>query len=125
MNSRPESKTGLAVYFLALIGAFLVVGGLAWILYSRTRPDTLNQARIEERMKNLRDITATSTEALTTFGWHDQPKGVVRLPINTAMDLVVREWKDPAQGRSNLLVRLDKANPPPPPPEPAKPSEFE
>lgn len=125
MNTRPESRTYLGIYFVAVLCAFLIVGGLAGLLYSRTRPAGLNQARIEERVKNLRDILATSTEALQNYGWVDQPKGIVRLPITNAMELVVREWKNPAAGRSNLLARVDRANPPPPPPEPAKPTAFE
>lgn len=115
----------MAVYFLAAAGALLIVAGLTWFLYQRTRPAPLNQARIEERIKNLREINAASAQALNQFGWQDEPKGLVRLPITNAMDLVLREWKNPAIGRSNLLVRLDRANPPPPPPEPQKPSEFE
>ena len=125
MNSRSESRIVLSVYFLAALGALIIVAALAWFLYSRTRPAALNQARIEERIKNLRDITATSTDALNNYGWQDQTKGLIRLPITNAMELIVREWKNPAQGRSNLLARLDKANPPPPPPEPPKPSKFE
>jgi hypothetical protein len=125
MNSRSESRIALGVYFVAVLGAFLIVAGLAWVLYSRTRPATLNQARIDERVKNLRDIIATSTDALNNYGWQDQGKGLIRLPITNAMDLVVREWKNPAVGRSNLLARVEKANPPPPPPAPVKPNEFE
>lgn len=125
MNTRSESRINFGIYFVAALGAFLIVGGLAWLLYARTRPATLNQARIEERLKNLRDITVTSTDALNTYGWQDQTKQLVRLPITNAMDLVVREWKNPAAGRSNLLARLEKANPPPPPPQPAQPTIFE
>ena len=125
MNTRPESRTHLGIYFVAALCAFLIVGGLAWLLYSRTRPAGLNQARIEERLKNLREIRATSAEALNNYAWVDPSKGLVRLPITNAMALIVREWKNPAVGRSNLLARVDKANPAPPPPEPAKPSAFE
>lgn len=126
MNSRPDSSpVTLAVYFAAAVGAFLIVGGLAWFLFHRTRPPALNQARIEERIKNLREIRATSADALQSFAWQDQSKGVVRLPISNAMELIIRDWKNPAAGRSNLLARVDKANPPPPPPEPEKPSIFE
>jgi hypothetical protein len=125
MNGPTESRTGLGIYFLATLGAFLVVGALAWFLYARTRPVTLNQARIEERLKYLHEINTTSVDALNNFGWQDQSKGLVRLSVGAAMDLVVREWKNPAVGRSNLLARVDKANPPPPPPEPPKPTPFE
>jgi hypothetical protein len=103
----------------------LIVGGLVWVLYYRTRPEPLNQARIQERIKDLQEINTGAAEALNNFGWQDQTKGLVRLPITNAMDLIVREWKNPAQGRSNLLARLAKANPPPPPKAPEKPSVFE
>jgi hypothetical protein len=125
MNSCSDSRSTFAVYFVVALGALLIVAALAWFLYSRTRPSTLNLARIEERIKFLREVNAAGAEALNNFGWQDQSKGLVRLPITNAMELIVREWKNPAVGRSNLLARLEKANPPPPPPQPAKPSVYE
>ncbi|MHC1765934.1 MAG: hypothetical protein AB9869_16825 [Verrucomicrobiia bacterium] len=115
----------MAVYVAALVGAFLIAGALAWFLIYRTRPATLNQARIEERSKALQDVNTAAAQALDSFGWQDASKRLVRLSITSAMDLVVREWKDPATGRSNLLARVERANPPPPPPEPQQPSIFE
>ena len=61
---------------------------------------------------------------LTTYGWVDQPKGVVRLPIADAMQLVLRDWQNPAAARSNLIARVEKATAAPPV-APAKPSAFE
>jgi hypothetical protein len=122
MNSRPEYKLAFTVYFLAALGALLIVGALAAYVHSRTRPAALNQARIEERIKFLKEVNATGADALDHYGWQDQSKKIVRLPITNAIDLIIREWKNPAAGRSNLLARLDKANPPPPPP---KPTAFE
>jgi hypothetical protein len=125
VNSRMSPRASSAMAFLAALGALLMMGALAWFLYVRTRPTTLNQARIDERIKFLRDVNSAGSDALNGFGWQDQSKSLVRLPITNAMDLVVREWKTPATGRSNLLARLDKANPPPPPKAPEKPSAFE
>jgi hypothetical protein len=125
MNRPSESRSSFALPFLAALGALLIVGALGWFLYARTAPATLNLARIEERIKFQRDVNAAGADALNHFGWQDQSKGLVRLPITNAMDLIVRDWKSPAGGRSNLLARLDKANPPPPPKAPEKPSAFE
>ena len=125
MNGSSRSNVTVAVYFVTALGALLIVGALAWLLAYKTQPAPLNQARIEERIKNLREINATAAEALNNFGWQDQTKGLVRLPISNAMNLVVREWKNPAVGRSNFLARVEKANPPPPPKPPEKPSAFE
>jgi len=41
-------------------------------------------------VKDLKAVRAEEDQALTTYGWVDQPKGVVRLPIAKAMDLVVQ-----------------------------------
>jgi hypothetical protein len=63
---------------------------------------------------------------LNNTGWIDPSKGLVRLRIDDAMNLMAATWgTNAAAGRSNLLARVEKANPPPPPPKPAKPSEFE
>ncbi len=51
----------------------------------------------------------------------DQSKGMVRLPLKSAMDLSLRLWQDPAAARSNLIARVEKAFYVPPPP----PSKFE
>jgi hypothetical protein len=49
----------------------------------------------------------------------------VRLRVDDAIKLAEREWQNPAAARSNLIARVDKANPPPAPPPPPKPSVFE
>jgi hypothetical protein len=38
---------------------------------------------------DLRNYRERQEEALTSYGWVDQPNGVVRIPIGRAMDLVV------------------------------------
>ncbi len=121
MNTPPESKTTLAVYTAAILGALLIVGAMVWILRSYTRPAPVNAARIEERRKALAE-TQAARQQLETYGWVDQGKGIVRLPIQQAMELELREWKNPEAGRSNLMSRVDKAFPAPPP---AAPSPFE
>jgi hypothetical protein len=123
--SRPSAGIGFAAAFVAALGALLIIGALAWYVRNRTQPAPLNQARIQERLKFLHEVNTAGAEALNNFAWQDQTKGLVRLPITNAMQLVVQEWKNPAVGRSNLLARLEKANPPPPPKAPEKPSAFE
>ncbi|HKI69004.1 MAG TPA: hypothetical protein VKA67_05405, partial [Verrucomicrobiae bacterium] len=77
-----------------------------------------------ERAQKLAQLHADETEKLTHIGWIDQGKGVVRLPINVAMQIVEREWQNPAMGRSNLIARVEKATAAPPKPA-AKPNPFE
>lgn len=127
MNSLPthcDRKLGL-IRGIAILGAFLIVAALVWAMRHYTQPAPLNAARAAERAAALRELRASESDALHTAAWLDPAKGIVRLPIDDAMNLAAREWQNPAAARSNLIARVERANPPPPPPAPAKPSPFE
>ncbi len=124
MNAQPaRERTGLA-YLTAVLGALLIVAALVWAMQHYTQPPPLGAERVAQRKKALADLRAAEASELGSYGWVDQTKGVVRLPIAEAMKLALREWQDPAAARSNLIARVEKANAVPPPP-PAKPNPFE
>jgi len=50
---------------------------------------------------------------------------LVRLPIETAMQVAATEWQDPAKARADLIARAEKAAAPAPTNAPAKPNKFE
>lgn len=112
-------------YAGAILGAFLIVAALVAVMRHYNQPPPLNAGRAEERAKALAEIRNAEEEALHNTAWLDQGKGVVRLRIDDAMQLAEREWRNPAAARSNLIARVDKANPPPPPPPPPPKSAFE
>lgn len=122
-ENRRESS-GLA-YALAVLGAFLIVAGLVWAMRHYTQPAPLGEDRAAFRAKTLAELRAAEAEALNTTGWVDEGKGIVRLRIEDAMKWVEQEWaRNPAEARSNLISRVDKATAPPPK-VPQKPSPFE
>ena len=124
MNAQPaRERTGLA-YVVGILGSFLIVAALVWAMQHYTQPPPLGEDRIAVRKKALADLRAAEATELESYGWVDQGKGVVRLPIADAMKLALRQWQDPAAARSNLIARVEKAAAVPPPP-PAKPSPFE
>jgi hypothetical protein len=129
MNSETKTCCGCTAklaYAFAIIGAILIVVFLNHQLKKYTQAPPVDEGRAEERAKALAEIRNTEADALNNTGWVDPTKGIVRLRINDAMDLMVATWgTNAATGRSNLLERVAKANPPPPPPAPTKPSEFE
>lgn len=45
----------------------------------------------EGRAKALADLQQKAQVDATTYGWVDQPKGVVRLPVERAIELTVKE----------------------------------
>src|ERR1044071_6389780 len=107
---------GKAAYAVAILGAFLIVFVLVKLTRHYTQPEALNANRAAERARALAEIRADEADKLNNVGWIDPTKALVRLPITNAMQIVLQEWgKNPAAARSNLIARVDKANPPPPP----------
>ena len=124
MSSQPaRERTGLA-YLAGILGSFLIVAALVWAMQRYTQPPPLGEDRVAVRKKALTDLRAAEATELENYGWIDQAKGVVRLPIAEAMKLALRDWQDPAAARSNLIARVEKATAVPPA-APAKPSAFE
>src|SRR5262249_12945631 len=115
MNGEAKDRTSLA-YLVAVLGAFLIVAGLVWAMHRYTQPPPLGQNRAAERAKALAELRAAEKETLDTMAWINQSNGIVRLRLEDAMNVVLREWQNPAAARSNLLARTAKAYPPPPPP---------
>src|SRR5215467_5603592 len=124
MNSdnQPE-RSGLA-YVLTVLCCFLIVAALVWAMRHFTQPPPLGEDRAATRAKALAELRAAEAEALTTTGWVDPTKGLVRLRIEDAMKWVEQEWaRDPVAAHSNLISRVEKATAPPPR-QPEKPSQF-
>jgi hypothetical protein len=119
-----QNRTTLA-YVAGILGAFLIVAALVWAMHRYTQPPALDQDRAAARSKALAELRAAEGEALSTPGWIDQSKGLVRLRIEDAMEMVIRDWgKDPGAARSNLVARVEKATALPPK-APEKPSQYE
>jgi len=100
--------------FLAALGAFLVVALLIFAMKHYTRPAPLNAARAEERRKALAEVRNADAKALDTVEVVDAGKGFIRVRIDTAMELTVKEYQNPAAFRTNLVARADKLAAPPP-----------
>jgi hypothetical protein len=122
MNSESTccNKTSIA-YVVGILGAFLIVALLVGKMREYMRPTDLGAARAGERSKNLAELHAAEADALHNPAWLDKEKGIVRLRIEDAMQLVERNWQNPSAARSNLIERVEKATFIPPP----KPSAFE
>ena len=120
MNSETECKTcgARCAYIAALVGAFLIVAGLVWVMRHYTRPEPLGEDRAALRSKTLAALRAENEEVLhnPNYAWQDAAKGIVRMPIDRAMELSLTLWKNPATARTNLIAREEKATFVPPPP---------
>jgi hypothetical protein len=118
-NERTVWPAGAAFLIMCFLFAVIV----AAVKFSTMVP-AVDADRAAVRAKALAEIRTAEALALNHPGWINQDRGLVRLPIDVAMQITEREWQDPAAARSNLMARLEKATAPAPQ-APAKPSAFE
>jgi len=107
----------------------LIIGSLVFIVLTAaarflSRVPDIDADSGAIRSATLAKIRATETTNLNQVAWVDQARGIVRLPIDTAIQLTVQAWQDPAQARADLIAREKKASAPAPV-APPKPSAFE
>ncbi len=116
MKTTTSHKTTIAIYFIGIVGSFLIMIGLIWIMYYYTRPPGIDQARAAERRKNLAELTAQTKDQLDNYAVLNPVNGTLRVPIARAMELTVQELQNPAAYHSNLVARWEKSTKVPPPP---------
>src|SRR5256712_7041051 len=118
MNHAQRSRTfetaSLTAYAISILGTFLIVAMLVLAMRHYTQPAPVGANRVEERYKFLQDQRAADAKALNEYDWMDRDKGIVRLPVQRALELTLQEWQNPAAARSNLTSRVDKATAVPP-----------
>lgn len=107
---------------------FLTVGGifaaLAVIVVFSVKAPSVDADRATQRSAAFAEIRVAEEKALSTPAMIDAQKGIVRLPIERAIELAAQAWKNPAAARADLTAREEKATAAPPPVA-AQPSAFE
>ena len=122
MNPENANRaSGAVIAFIAGSLVFILLTVAAKFL--TTVPDVDADAGAK-RSQSLTQIRGTEYTNLTQLGWVDQSRGIVRLPIQTALQAAEQAWQNPAQARADLIEREKKAVAPAPV-APAKPSAFE
>src|SRR6202453_4429596 len=91
MNSEScRQNTRIGAYVVGILGAFAVIGLLVWLMLSYTSGATPEQSRAAERMQILAQFQADNAPLLEKYDWQDQTRGVVRIPVDRAMDLTLQ-----------------------------------
>jgi hypothetical protein len=120
MNPDPRSildQGRNVAWMIGVIGTLAIMAIMVTVLLRVTRPEDLAAIRARERLQFLEEVQAAEALAISRYAWQDQAKGLVRVPIERAMELVIKEWQDPAAARSNLIARVEVATALPPEPE--------
>ena len=122
MTTENVNRTSSAV--TGFIVASLMFIALAVVVKFSVQVPAIDADRNAARAKALAEIRATEGKSLNTAGWIDQSRGIVRLPIETAIQEAAQAWQNPAQARADLISRQENASKPAPV-APTKPSAFE
>ena len=86
-QSRAPFSTWLGVVLLFVLFGVIVLA----VIGPAPRSDDYEQKRAKAREEKLKTAREEDAKALTTYGWIDKNKGVVRVPISRAMGLTVAE----------------------------------
>lgn len=79
-----------------LIGVLILVLILAWLRswFFAGRNEALQKYVLSVENPALLELSAREKEELTTYGWVDREKGVVRIPVERAMTILAEEAGD-------------------------------
>ena len=77
--------------FVGLVLVLLIGGLIALVVWQRQGIPTYDEQRRELRLKNLAELNAENQKTLTQYRWVDKSKGVVGIPIDRAMQLVLSD----------------------------------
>jgi cytochrome c len=91
-DKKPNNNGFLATIFTGLVAILLFFGLLAILLAQQHQSTSAaGDQRRELRLKNLGDLDAENKKTLTEYRWIDKNKGIVGIPIDQAMNLVLVE----------------------------------
>lgn len=73
---------------LVLLATFACILGFAYI---PRLPGEIEEDIVEQRFANLAEVQAGQKKLISSYEWVDKEKGVVRIPIEQSMRIVVEE----------------------------------
>ncbi len=124
LENRNGQRGSTLPYFIIIVGAFLAMAAVLWFTRDEARAPLVGSDRAVLRHQNLAENCAEGEAALTSYAVVNAEKGIYQIPVDRAIETVIREWKQPQKAVEVLAERVDLATFVPPPP-PEAPSEFE
>jgi hypothetical protein len=86
-KEKGSSSTAIIITGLVMVLLFCVFV-LFLVSQGQSIPD-VEEVKAQTRLKNLADLNLENQKILTQYRWIDKSKGVVGIPIDRAMDLVL------------------------------------
>jgi hypothetical protein len=104
-----RNSSGAAIGFIIAVVLFVAIGVIAKL---SIQAPALDADRAAERSKALAEIIAAEEKSLNTAAVIDYQRGIVRLPIETAMQVTAQSGANPSAARADLKSRAEKATAP-------------
>ena len=93
ISTTVESKASYLPSLLAVIGffaIFLIILQVAYVPNAAPMAGT-GLKTPEERKAILAELNGKTQTAATSYGWVDKDKGIVRIPLERAIELTIKE----------------------------------
>ncbi len=92
MSSGSGIRTGW-ILTSGIVGAILFVSAMAWLnsFFAVSRNQEVYRKVLSLSNPKLAELRAQEAEILNSYGWVDQQKGIVRIPVDKAMEIMTRE----------------------------------
>lgn len=99
LETEPSDKTVLisALGWIGVIFVFLFVVAVA---YFPNRSQSTEEQNIEIRMEIRNNVVGEQTRLVNAYEWINQEEGIVRIPVERAMELTVQELRAEANETS-------------------------
>lgn len=93
MSNPSPSKSQLWTTALAALGGFVIFVLILVVAYLPQKPAPLSEGDLtpEQRLARLAEMRGKEKTAATSYGWVDQEKRIVRLPIDRAVELTIAD----------------------------------
>lgn len=99
MSDTTPSTSNFVATVLAAMGGLAIFLLILLVAYLPQKPEPLGDGVLtpEERKAALAELQAKHRQATTTYDWVDQTAGVVRIPVDTAMEITLQELRQRAR----------------------------
>ena len=88
---KQKGKSSALMMITGLVMVLLFCGLVFFLVSQRQSIPNVEDVKAQVRLKNLADLNNENQKALMQYRWVDKSKGVVGVPIDRAMELVLVE----------------------------------
>jgi hypothetical protein len=97
--------------FIAIFGIGVIITLVATFLglqfyFDQAKEEEVYNLQLAPESQQLRDLHSKEDTQLYSYGYIDRAKGAVRLPVDRAMDLVIKEAAENRQAYPTANVRI-------------------